>query len=119
MLLVTGGAGYIGSHVTLELMRRGREVVVFDDLSRGHRDLVGKALFEEGDLKDLSRVRAVFGKYPIDGVLHFAAKSLVGESMAEPLDPPHGVSTPWGQILILTVCVHYYLYSLVALLTVL
>ena len=86
MLLVTGGAGYIGSHVALELMRRGREVVVFDDLSRGHRDLVGKALFEEGDLKDLSRVRAVFGKYPIDGVLHFAARSLVGESMAEPLD---------------------------------
>lgn len=86
MLLVTGGAGYIGSHVTLELMRRKREVVVFDDLSRGHRDLVGKALFEEGDLKDLSRIRAVFGKYPIDGVLHFAAKSLVGESMAEPLD---------------------------------
>ncbi|HOI82354.1 MAG TPA: UDP-glucose 4-epimerase GalE [Synergistales bacterium] len=86
MLLVTGGAGYIGSHVALELRRRGRETLIFDDLSKGHRDLAGDAPFEEGDLKNLSRVREVFTRYSIDGVLHFAAKSLVGESMAMPMD---------------------------------
>ncbi len=86
MLLVTGGAGYIGSHVALELRRRGRETLIFDDLSKGHRDLAGDAPFEEGDLKNLSRVREIFAKNPIEGVLHFAAKSLVGESMAVPLD---------------------------------
>lgn len=86
MLLVTGGAGYIGSHVALELRRRGRETLIFDDLSKGHRDLAGDAPFEEGDLKNLSRVREIFAKYPIEGVLHFAAKSLVGESMAMPMD---------------------------------
>ena len=86
MLLVTGGAGYIGSHVALELRRRGRQVVIFDDLSKGHRDLAGDAPFEEGDLKNLSRLREVFTQYTIEGVLHFAAKSLVGESMAKPLD---------------------------------
>ncbi len=86
MLLVTGGAGYIGSHVALELRRRGHETLIFDDLSKGHRDLAGDAPFEEGDLKNLSRVREIFAKYPIEGVLHFAAKSLVGESMAMPMD---------------------------------
>jgi len=86
MLLVTGGAGYIGSHVALELRRRGYETLIFDDLSKGHRDLAGDAPFEEGDLKNLSRVREIFAKYPIEGVLHFAAKSLVGESMAMPMD---------------------------------
>ncbi|MDO9508084.1 MAG: UDP-glucose 4-epimerase GalE [Thermovirgaceae bacterium] len=86
MLLVTGGAGYIGSHVALELRRLGRDVVIFDDLSRGHRDLAGDSVLEVGDLKDISRVREVFARYTFDGVLHFAAKSLVGESMAEPLD---------------------------------
>jgi UDP-glucose 4-epimerase len=86
MLLVTGGAGYIGSHVALELRRRGRETLIFDDLSKGHRDLAGDAPFEEGDLKNLSRIREIFTRHPIDGVLHFAAKSLVGESMAMPMD---------------------------------
>jgi len=86
MLLVTGGAGYIGSHVALELRRRGRETLIFDDLSKGHRDLAGDAPFEQGDLKDLPRLREIFDRYPIEGVLHFAAKSLVGESMAKPLE---------------------------------
>ena len=84
LLLITGGAGYIGSHVVLGLLDRGREVLVLDNLSRGHEDLVGKALFEECDLRDLAQVRKVLGKYPIDGVLHFASLSLVGDSMSDP-----------------------------------
>ncbi len=84
MLLVTGGAGYIGSHAVLGLLDQGREVLVIDNLSRGHRELAGKAVFEEADIRDLSQIGKIFKKYPIDGVLHFAALSLVGDSMSDP-----------------------------------
>lgn len=111
MLLVTGGAGYVGSHVALELRRSGRDVVIFDDLSRGHRDLAGSSIFEEGDLKDLFRIREIFNKYQIGGVLHFAAKSLVGESMAEPLDYYRNNVT--GTINLLTVMQEHHVDRLV------
>ena len=85
MILVTGGAGYIGGIVAQEVLNSGREVVVLDDLSRGHRDAVPeKAAFVNIDLEDRDGVRKVFRDYPIEAVMHFAAYALVGESMREP-----------------------------------
>ena len=82
MLLVTGGAGYIGSIVAERLLRQGQDVCVLDNLSRGYRDAVPeKAAFVEGELADRQLLKKVFSEYPIDGVLHFAAFALVGESM--------------------------------------
>ncbi len=83
-VLVTGGAGYIGSHTTKELTRSGYRVVVYDNLSRGHRWAVKWGPFEEGDLLDQDRLRKVLTEHQIDAVLHFAAFAEVGESMREP-----------------------------------
>ena len=84
--LVTGGAGYVGSHVVLALLERGDEVVVFDSLRQGHRKAVlPGAELVEGDLADRKRVEEVLAGWRFDGILHFAALSLVGESMREPL----------------------------------
>jgi UDP-glucose 4-epimerase len=81
-LLVTGGAGYIGSVVTAQLLAVGHDVVVLDDLSTGHADAVpAGAEFVEGDLRDSAAEVLADG---IEAVLHFAAKSLVGESVANP-----------------------------------
>jgi UDP-glucose 4-epimerase len=85
-ILVTGGAGYIGSIVTEELIRRGEDVVVFDDLSCGHRTAVHpKAQFLEESLANRSAVEALFVDYSIEAVMHFASHTLVGESMEHPL----------------------------------
>lgn len=84
MILVTGGAGYIGSHVVLELKESGYEVLVLDNLSRGHRELAFGNAFEEGDLQNFPFLDGVFKKYDIEAVIHFAASSLVGESMKRP-----------------------------------
>ena len=85
MILVVGGAGYIGSHVVKQLVET-KPVVVLDNLSTGHRYLVDKkALFVHGDLGDRATLVRIFEKYPIDAVMHFAANSLVGESVAEPM----------------------------------
>ncbi len=86
MILVTGGAGYIGSHVVLELNKTGKEVIVLDNLSRGHKELAFGDVFEEGDLQNFSFIDTVFKKYNIEAVVHFAASSLVGESMTSPED---------------------------------
>ena len=84
-ILVTGGAGYIGSIVTEELVQRGDGVVVFDNLYYGHRAAVHpKAAFIEGDLADRAAVRAVFETHAIEAVMHFASYTLVGESMERP-----------------------------------
>jgi len=81
-LLVTGGAGYIGSVVAAQLIAAGHDVTVLDDLSTGHADAVPPgATFVEGDLRDGARAVLAGG---IEAVLHFAARSLVGESVAEP-----------------------------------
>ena len=84
-ILVTGGAGYIGSHVVEELCESGENVVVIDNLATGHRAAVHpKAAFIEGDLKDALVVNRLFDGYSIEAVMHFASNTLVGESMAQP-----------------------------------
>jgi UDP-glucose 4-epimerase len=84
-LLVTGGAGYIGSATAQLLLEAGHEVVVLDNLSMGHCEAVPDgADFVEADLLDAPAVREVFKKHKPDGALHFAALSLVGESMRDP-----------------------------------
>lgn len=81
-ILVLGGAGYIGSHTVYELIARGDEVIVVDNLETGHREAVHKdAIFYEGDIRDRAFVDFVFEKEKVDAVIHFAANSLVGESM--------------------------------------
>ncbi|MFJ7755354.1 UDP-glucose 4-epimerase GalE [Peribacillus muralis] len=84
MILVVGGAGYIGSHLVKELVNE-KEVVILDNLSTGFRSLVdSKAILVEGNLGDEAVLNEIFGKYPIEAVMHFAANSLVGESVQDP-----------------------------------
>ena len=84
--LVTGGAGYVGSHVVLALLDRGDEVVVLDNLSTGHRAAVAPgAEFVKADLACAKDVAEVFAGWRFDAVFHLAALSLVGESMRQPL----------------------------------
>ncbi len=84
-ILVTGGAGYIGSIVTERLIQQGDDVVVFDNLQTGHRAAVHpKALFEEGELADSARVEQLFAQHSFDAIMHFASNTLVGESMEKP-----------------------------------
>lgn len=85
-ILVTGGAGYIGSHTVVELLAQGEQVVVVDNLRTGHRSAVAEqARFYEGDIRDRSFLDRVFGENDIEAVIHFAASSLVGESVQQPL----------------------------------
>jgi len=84
-ILVTGGAGYIGSVVTEELVKDGHEVVVYDNLSKGHRGaVVDGADFVEGDLLEADKLRQTLKDRRIDAVIHMAASSLVGESVENP-----------------------------------
>lgn len=85
-VLVLGGAGYIGSHAVYQLIDQGMDVVVVDNLENGHRQAVHpNAAFYEGDIRDANFLDSVFENESIDEVLHFAANSLVGESMENPL----------------------------------
>ncbi len=83
-ILVVGGAGYIGSHVVKMLAAQGYNPVVYDNLSKGHREAVQGHPFELGDLGDKTRLAEVFKKYGIEAVMHFAAFIEVGESVKEP-----------------------------------
>lgn len=83
-ILVTGGAGYIGSHTVAELLERGEDVVVVDNLQQGHREAVLGGRLYVGDLRDAAFMDTVFKENDIDAVIHFAANSLVGESMHNP-----------------------------------
>ena len=85
-ILVTGGAGYIGSHTVYKLIEQGEDVVVVDSLQRGYKQAIHpKARFYQGDIRDEKFLNEVFSKEKIDAVIHFAANSLVGESMTNPL----------------------------------
>ena len=85
-VLVLGGAGYIGSHTAYELIDNGVDVVIADNLETGHKEAVHpKARFYQGDIRDRAFLDGLFEKEPVQGVIHFAANSLVGESMTKPL----------------------------------
>jgi UDP-glucose-4-epimerase GalE len=84
-VLVTGGAGYIGSHAVKALLGRGSRVVVYDDLSAGHRAAVARATaLVDGDIHDVARLRAVMREHEVDAVMHFAAWLSVGDSVQNP-----------------------------------
>src|SRR2546423_2942805 len=84
-ILVTGGAGYIGSIVTEELINAGHQAIVYDNLSYGHREAVHpSAAFVKGDLLDGETLRGVLREHAIDAVMHMAAFALVGESVTHP-----------------------------------
>ncbi|MBB6177220.1 UDP-glucose 4-epimerase [Anoxybacillus tengchongensis] len=86
MILICGGAGYIGSHAVYRFIEKGEQVVVVDNLQTGHRKAVHPdALFYEGDIRDRHFLSDIFKKHEIDTVIHFAANSLVGESVKQPL----------------------------------
>jgi len=84
-ILVTGGAGYIGSHVARQLAEAGEQVVVLDDLSTGFRQAVLHGDLVVGNTGDPACLEKLFGQYPIDTVMHFAAHTIVPESVADPL----------------------------------
>jgi len=84
-VLVTGGAGYIGSHMVAELLENHEDVVVFDNLEKGHRKAVSGGKFYHGDLRDKEALDKVFRENDIEAVIHFAAASLVGESVTNPI----------------------------------
>lgn len=87
-ILVTGGAGYIGSHVALAIKERGHLPILLDNLSRGHQEIVERAVGEKvivADTRDANALDAVFAKHKIDAVMHFAAFIEVGESVKDPL----------------------------------
>src|SRR5690606_35267059 len=86
-VLITGGAGYIGSVTAQTVLDKGHAVVVLDDLSTGHRAAVpGGASFVEADIADDRAVSAALAEHQVDAVMHFAAFSLVGDSQRRPLD---------------------------------
>lgn len=92
-VLVTGGAGYIGSHTTVQLLEAGLDVVVLDNLSNSHetslervKQITGREVtFVQGDVRDRAVLRDVFASFPITSVIHFAALKAVGESQSQPL----------------------------------
>jgi len=83
-VLVTGGAGYIGSHAAKALSRAGHQVVVFDNFVAGHREAAKYGELVEGDIVDTAAVRAALGRFGVEAVMHFAAYLDVGESVREP-----------------------------------
>jgi UDP-glucose 4-epimerase len=83
-VLVTGGAGYIGSHTVKLLVNKGYDVVVYDSLEKGHRDAVGNVPLVVGNVLDTDLLQKTIRDYGVTSVVHFAAYSLVGESMKEP-----------------------------------
>lgn len=83
-ILVTGGAGYIGSHTAYELSKNGYDVVILDNFSEGHREFVTDYKVYETDLNDIDGIRKVFSENKIEAVIHFAAFASVGESVTDP-----------------------------------
>lgn len=88
-ILVTGGAGYIGSHTVRQLEHAGNPVVVYDNLVKGHRNSVKNSIFIKGDIFDSDLLTDTIKRYAINSVVHFAAYSVVGESMEKPREYYH------------------------------
>ncbi len=94
MILVTGGAGYIGSHTLIELSKAGYDFVVYDNLSNSQRESISRVekiinkhvFFEQGDIRNRKSLEQLFCRYDIDFVIHFAGLKAVGESVANPLE---------------------------------
>lgn len=84
-ILITGGAGYIGSHVARQLVERGERIIVLDNLSTGFRDATLGAELVVGDVGDRALVDRVLAEHRIDTVMHFAAHTVVPESVRDPL----------------------------------
>ncbi len=92
-VLLTGGLGYIGSHVAVELIKQGHDIVIIDDLSNSEYTVLGRLseltgteiYFELGDVRDIDFLKGVFQRYEIENVIHLAAKKAVGESVNKPL----------------------------------
>lgn len=84
-ILVTGGAGYIGSHVVLQLLEQGERVIVLDNLSTGFADAVIGGELVVGEVGDSALVETLLRQHGIDTVMHFAARTIVPESVADPL----------------------------------
>jgi len=83
-ILITGGAGYVGSHTVKELLKLGYSTVVLDNLIHGHRELVQGGELVEGDLQDSALLQDIFSRHSIEAVIHFAAFAYVGESVTDP-----------------------------------
>jgi len=83
-VLITGGAGYIGSHAARVLTRTGRDVILYDNLSAGHREAALGAPLIEADIRDVEALRAAFRRHQVKAVMHFAALASVGDSVRDP-----------------------------------
>ncbi|EME73604.1 UDP-glucose 4-epimerase GalE [Bacillus sonorensis] len=111
-VLVCGGAGYIGSHAVAELLSRGEEVVIIDNLQTGHEEAaLSGASFYKGDLRDETFLRKVFQENSIEAVMHFAADSLVGESVTDPLK--YYDNNVYGAVCLLKVMREYHVQKIV------
>lgn len=85
-VLITGGAGYIGSHTVKYFLEQGKDVVIVDNLQNGHIESIGDETFYKVDLRNKVEMDKIFKNHKIEGVIHFAANSLVGESMEKPYE---------------------------------
>ncbi|BBH21810.1 UDP-glucose 4-epimerase GalE [Paenibacillus baekrokdamisoli] len=104
-VLVTGGAGYIGSHAVAALVERGEEIVIIDNLQQGHKDAIIGGKLYVGDLRDGEFLDTIFQENSIDAVIHFAANSLVGESMKDPGKYYH--NNVYGTLVLLEKLIQY------------
>ncbi|KPB05733.1 UDP-glucose 4-epimerase GalE [Bacillus sp. CHD6a] len=100
-ILITGGAGYIGSHTVKFFIEQSEDVVVVDNLQSGHKDSVDVEYFYQIDLRDMKALDKVFKTHDIEAVIHFAANSLVGESMQNPYEYYH--NNVYGMMCLLNV----------------
>ncbi|MEW8972603.1 MAG: UDP-glucose 4-epimerase GalE [Tissierellaceae bacterium] len=100
-ILITGGAGYIGSHTVRYFLEQGKEIVIVDNLQSGHRESIGDNIFYNVDIRDKEEMGKIFKRHSIEGVIHFAANSLVGESMKKPYEYYH--NNVYGMLCLLDV----------------
>ncbi|MFQ3544629.1 UDP-glucose 4-epimerase GalE [Halobacillus rhizosphaerae] len=111
-VLVCGGAGYIGSHAAAELIKADHHVVVFDNIETGHEGaLIEGAILVKGDLRNIEEIRTLFEEQSIDAVMHFAANSLVGESVENPLK--YYENNVYGTMNLLKVMAEYGVHKIV------